>query len=217
MKYSAVVFDLDGTLVNSLQDLADATNYALTKLGKPVHEVRQYRYLVGQGLRNLIKDALGVGNEGLIDEGMRLFHEYYDVHMYDHTGPYEGVVGMLKDVQAAGVKIGVLSNKPNSATKEVVEKLLKEIEFDAVFGAREGVPIKPNPKGLHDTLAYLGVEGKGCMYVGDSKVDMLTGKSAGLFTVGVTWGFRDEAELQQNGADVLVHDAEQLKMEILGM
>ena len=216
MKYSAVVFDLDGTLVNSLRDLADATNDALAKMGKPGYEERAYRHLVGQGLRNLIKDALGGGEESLIDEGMRLFHEYYDVHMYDHTGPYEGVVEMLKEVKKAGVKVGILSNKPDCSTKEVSERLLSGIDFDAVFGAREGVPIKPNPQGLFDVLDHLGVKADECIYVGDSKVDMLTGKSAGLYTVGVTWGFRDEEELKTNGADVLVHDTEQLKFEILG-
>ncbi|QDU32980.1 Phosphoglycolate phosphatase [Poriferisphaera corsica] len=216
MNYEAAIFDLDGTLVNSLRDLADAVNYALRELGRPMHELEAYRYLVGQGVKNLIRDALGAGHEGLFEEGLRLFHEYYDVHMYDHTGLYPGVGEMLRELKNGGVKLGVVSNKPDGATREVVTKLLDGYGFDVVFGAREGVAIKPDPAGLREAMDVVGVKPSECVYVGDSKVDMLTGKAGGVMTVGVSWGFREVEELEQNGADVVVHDACELSRIILG-
>ena len=215
MKYEAVIFDLDGTLVNSLQDLANAVNFAMNELGQPKHELEAFRYLVGQGLRNMIKDSLGREFEEKTDEGMKLFHKHYDVHQYDNTKPYEGVAQMLQRLCDAGMKVCILSNKPDAATKSVVGHLLKGIEFSIVRGQREGIPIKPNPIAVLEMTEQLGVDPEKIVYVGDSKVDMLTGKSAGLYTIGVSWGFRDIMELQQNGADVIVDDTEQLLDAIL--
>ncbi|WP_432799273.1 HAD family hydrolase [Poriferisphaera sp. WC338] len=208
MSKKAVIFDLDGTLVNSLQDLADAVNHTMQTLGRPVHELSQYRYLVGQGLRRLIYDALGgdgsAEHDALTDRGIEIFHMYYDVHQFDHTDVYTGVSELLDVLTEHKVRLCVLSNKPHDATTNITKRLLGRWPFEIVCGHREGMPAKPNPASAMKIIEELGLEPNDCVYVGDSKVDMLTGKSAGMFTVGVTWGFRDREELQQNGADQLI-------------
>lgn len=203
--YQAVMFDLDGTLADTLQDIANAGNHALASLGHEPLRVERYRYLAGQGLRYLVTHALGPRHQDHVDEGIRLFREHYAVHKYDHTGPYAGIPRLLDALQARGPWTAVLSNKPHDATVEVVERLFGRWSFDAVRGHNGDAPLKPDPRAALEIADELDVEPERWIYIGDTKVDMRTGKNAGFCTIGVTWGFRDEDELRDNGADLIVH------------
>lgn len=210
MRFEAAIFDLDGTLLDTLRDLATAANHSLSNLGQPTHPLDAYRTLVGQGVRNLFIDALGPDHQGLLDEAIAGFHSYYADHRFDTTKPYEGVWAMLNRLDQAGVKLGVLSNKPHEATIDVVEHYFSDIPWSAVRGHKPGTAPKPVPGSARETLEVMCVAPERCIYVGDTKVDMLTGKAAGMFTVGVSWGFRSVEELSANGADAIIDEPGQL-------
>ncbi len=204
MPYRAVLFDLDGTLADTLEDLAIAANHALTQLGRPTFPTRRYRYLVGQGLRSLLTEALGPDHRDLIEPGMELFRDYYGRHSLDHTGPYPGIPELLDDLTRRRLKMAVLSNKPDSATQEMVAKVFSRWEFDAVVGQRDGGPLKPDPAAALQIADALAIRPSEWLYVGDTRVDMLTAGSAGMFPVGVLWGFREEQELRESGAKAII-------------
>lgn len=204
--FDAVIFDLDGTLLDTLADLADCCNHAIAQFGVEPIGYERYRYLIGQGVRYLCEHALGPGKAQHTDEAVRLHIERYKDHKYDQSAPYPGIVAMLRELSAMRVKLGILSNKPDAATNEMVAHLLGEFQFDAVWGHRTGYQPKPDPASARALIESLGVSADRVIYVGDTRADMLTGKAAGFTTVGVTWGFRDEAELRQNGADHIIHE-----------
>jgi len=215
MRFDAAIFDLDGTLLDTLADLSTAANHALTRVGRPTYPIDAYRTLVGQGVRNLFIDALGPDHQDLLDDAIAGFHTYYADHRFDTTRPYDGVWAMLSGLSANGVKLGVLSNKPHEATVDVVHRYFGDIPWSAIRGHKPGTAPKPVPGSARETLAEMGVEPSRCVYVGDTKVDMLTGKAAGMYTVGVSWGFRSVKELKDNGADAIVDSAEMLTNLIL--
>ena len=220
MPYAAAVFDLDGTLADTLDDLANACNRAIAAFGVPAIERDRYRYLVGQGVDYLVEHALATGGadkQQHAREAAQLHIDGYRQHMYDHSGPYPGVPEMLDALTAAGVKLAVLSNKPQRATAEMVGHMFKRWRFDAVWGYREPYAPKPDPASARALIDHLGLTPAQTVYTGDTKVDMLTGKAAGFFTVGVTWGFRDEAELRDHGADRIVHHPAQLAAVVTGV
>lgn len=195
------VFDLDGTLVDSLEDLADSTNYALKKNGFQTYPKDVYRNFVGDGVPMLIKRALGRLDTPEA-ENMLLsdFNMYYSAHYADHTRPYGGNIKLIEELNARAVRCAVLSNKPDNFVKTIVAKLMPDIEFSWVQGKTEGFPKKPDPAALNFIMASLGVKPENTLYIGDSDVDIFTGKNAGVRTCGVLWGFRGRAELEKAGA-----------------
>ena len=212
----AVIFDLDGTLANTLDDLVASCNHAIAKFGvAPIHRDR-YRYLIGQGVHYLLQHALGPTNAQHVEEGVQRHIAYYKQHMYDQSGPYDGVADMLDRLTKAQIKLAILSNKPQAATAEMASHLFGRWDFAEIWGHRENYKPKPDPASLQAVMQALQVTADQVAYVGDTKVDMLTGKAGGCFTVGVTWGFRDEQELRDHGADAIIHHPSELPALIDG-
>ena len=192
-----VIFDLDGTLLNTIADLAEAVNRALVACGFAEHPTDAYRFFVGDGVSKLFERALPP--EARTAENIARirthFMPYYEAHNADLSRPYEGILELLAELQSRGVKMAVASNKYQAATQKLVRHYFADTEFVAVFGQREGVAIKPNPQIIFDVLEVAGVTPEDVIYVGDSNVDMQTGPRAGVDTVGVSWGFRPREEL----------------------
>lgn len=215
ISHSAYIFDLDGTLVNSLTDLAAAVNQALAKAGLPEHPLEAYRHFVGNGLERLIRRSLPGGEDvvpeaGLVSMLTASMRVHYDCHWHDASAVYPGIPEMLAELDRQGMKLAVLSNKPDDWTCDFVQHFLPEIPFACVRGAREGVPHKPDPQSALELAALFGLPPEQIVFVGDSKVDILTGIHAGMTPVGVTWGFRDEAELRAAGATRIIHNPAEL-------
>ena len=204
-----VIFDIDGTLINSIEDLGQAANYALSKNGFPTHSLASYPFFVGNGVRNLIRKALPEENRNdtTIDSLLKDFKEYYDDHNVDSTKPYDGIMELLKQLQEQGVKLAVASNKYQKATEKIVSQLFPDIKFVSVQGQQDGVNVKPDPSIVFNILGVALVPKAEVLYVGDSGVDMETARRACVDSVGVTWGFRSEKELNEYHADRIVHRA----------
>ena len=212
-----VIFDLDGTLLNSLEDLAASTNYALRRHGYPEHELPAYRYFVGNGIDKLLERALPetVRTPENVKKIKEDFVAYYAVHKADFTAPYAGIPELLKELKGQGILLAVASNKYHSATIALVPEYFGEGLFDFVFGQRDGVPIKPDPTIVFDIIAAAGVRKEEVFYVGDSGVDMQTAVNSGVTSVGVTWGFREREELLANGACHIADHPDEI-IEIIG-
>lgn len=206
----AVIFDLDGTLLNTLGDLRAATNHALEVRGLPPHSMEEIRQFIGNGIRLLICRAMPEGTpEAEIDAALDDFKAYYAAHIHDRTVPYDGIPQLLTALRKRGIKVAVLSNKIDSASQQLIDYFFPE-KTDVVFGEHVGVPRKPDPTSCRMVMQQLGVQPEQVLYVGDSGTDMQTAKNAGLYAVGVTWGFRSKEVLLKYGADVLVHRPEQI-------
>lgn len=206
----AVIFDLDGTLLNTLGDLRAATNHALEVRGLPPHSMEEIRQFIGNGIRLLICRAMPEGTpEAEIDAALDDFKAYYAAHIHDRTVPYDGIPELLTALRKRGIKVAVLSNKIDSASQQLIEYFFPG-KTDVVFGEHVGVPRKPDPTSCRMVMQQLGVQPEQVLYVGDSGTDMQTAKNAGLYAVGVTWGFRSKEVLLKCGADVLVHRPEQI-------
>lgn len=206
----AVIFDLDGTLLNTLGDLRAATNHALEVRGLSPHSMEEIRQFIGNGIRLLICRAMPEGTpEAEIDAALDDFKAYYAAHIHDRTVPYDGIPQLLTALRKRGIKVAVLSNKIDSASQQLIEYFFPE-KTDVVFGEHVGVPRKPDPTSCRMVMQQLGVQPEQVLYVGDSGTDMQTAKNAGLYAVGVTWGFRSKEVLLEYGADVLVHRPEQI-------
>ena len=197
-----VIFDLDGTLINSVADLGQATNHALQLHGFPMHDLSKYNYFVGNGVTKLIERALPeqFRDEATIEKVKSGFLDYYMRHKTDLTRPYDGIPELLHALQEKGVKIAVASNKFIAGTQALVKGFFPDIDFCAVLGQREGVPIKPDPYIANEAMQLAGVGRGDCLYVGDTATDMQTASNAGLESVGVSWGFRPVSELKDAGA-----------------
>ncbi len=206
MKYRAVMFDLDGTLLNTLNDLGNAMNRTLEQEGFPTHPIDAYRFFVGNGARTLVTRTLpeSFRNQETIDRCFTRFRADYERHWNVDTRPYDGVPDMLDALAARDMKLTVLSNKPDADAKRCVAELLPDWTFEVVLGEREGVPPKPNPTGAHDIAAHLRLSAADIMYVGDTSIDMHTAIAAHMFPVGVLWGFRPRQELEDSGAQALL-------------
>ena len=192
------IFDLDGTLINTIADLAAATNYALSQQGFPTHETEEYLYFVGNGINKLFERALPENEktEENIAKTREWFIPYYDAHNTDLSVPYEGTLEVLQTLQDKGMMLAVASNKYDAATKKLIKYFFPSINFVAVLGQREHVPTKPNPTIVNEIIGLANLEKEEVVYIGDSGVDMQTGMNANVCTVGVTWGFRPKSELE---------------------
>jgi phosphoglycolate phosphatase len=205
MRFKACLFDLDGTLLNTLDDLAETANAALASLRFPVHPTDSYRYFVGDGLRVLVERIVpATCSEGQISECEHIFKNMYAAHWADKSRPYPGIEAMISSLREMGLKLAVLSNKPDDFTGLCVDRFFPANTFNCVQGQREGIPKKPDPAGALIIAERLGIHPADILYVGDTATDMRTGKSAGMTTAGVLWGFRESYELENNGADHIV-------------
>ncbi|MBR5822825.1 MAG: HAD family hydrolase [Paludibacteraceae bacterium] len=208
-----VIFDLDGTLLNTYEDIAAATNYALSQYGYPTHSTPVIKSFVGNGINKLFERALPEDEktEENILKIRAAFIPYYNVHGADFTMPFEGIVELLYTLQRLGLKLAVASNKYEQATKALVETYFPEIEWCAVFGQRESVPTKPDPTIVEEILEKAGISNKEeVLYVGDSGVDMQTAINAGVEGVGVTWGCRSREELESFSPRAVVNTCEEI-------
>lgn len=198
-----VIFDLDGTLLNTIADLGEACNYALKKEGYPEHPLSSYQFMVGNGVRMLMKRALVDADDETIDRMLGYFKEYYDEHDCDHTVPYKGIPELLSTLQDMGVQMAVASNKYQSAVDKIINHFFPDIKFVALMGQVEDRPRKPDPSIVFAVLNEVPTPKSEVLFVGDSGVDMETARRACVESVGVTWGYRPVSELRNAGADFI--------------
>lgn len=214
--YKNVIFDLDGTLLNTIDDLADAGNWVCRRHGWPTHTVEDFKYFVGNGMARLAErfspadQHTPEGIQAILEE----FMPYYNAHKEDKTAPYPGVAGLLGRLKEAGITMAVLSNKAHSLAPAIIEGYFPGV-FDFVQGALDGLPTKPDPTLLHRLMGEMGATADDTLFVGDSSVDIRTAKNGGLISCGVLWGFRTRAELEKEGADFIVDTAPALGELIL--
>lgn len=201
-----VIFDLDGTLLNTISDLGAATNHALKECGFPTHNLASYPKFVGNGVTKLIERALPEDERSpeTIEKVRDYFKEYYDQHQADLTQPYDGIPELLRELSEAGIKMAVASNKYQAAVDSLVKHYFPYVDWQAIEGQKEGVPTKPDPSIVFEILAKCPTQKSKVLYVGDSGVDMVTARRACIDSCGVTWGFRPVKELRDNYADNIV-------------
>lgn len=209
-----VIFDLDGTLLNTISDLANSTNYALACLGFATHLAEAYNLMVGNGINKLFERALPEGEKTKenVLQIRREFLLHYDRHNTDKSQPYPGISELLALLQSKGVQLAVASNKYQAATEKLIKHYFPHIHFIAVFGQREGIKVKPDPTIVEDILLMTNIEKEKVLYVGDSGVDMQTAINAGITSCGVTWGFRPRTELENYHPDYIVDKAEEIML-----
>jgi phosphoglycolate phosphatase len=205
-KIRGIIFDLDGTLLDTIDDIADAMNTVLASASLPRHPAQRYKQFVGDGVEQLVWRALPADRRG--SESVARFiasmREEYTRHLMNKTHPYPGILDMLDRVKTHGIHCAILSNKPHELTVKTVAHLFPSACFEAVYGVRDGVPIKPDPAGVHQILSDLSLTPEQCCYLGDSAVDMHTAHAAGITAIGASWGFRGVDELKQAGADRII-------------
>jgi phosphoglycolate phosphatase len=206
LKYPGIIFDLDGTLLDTIEDLADSMNQVLTDLGFPTHTLGAYKYFVGEGVEALIRRALPEDQlrPELLDQCLGAFREEYGRRWENKTRPYPGIPELLDHLTGLGLKMAILSNKLDQFTRIMVARLLPRWRFDPVFGARPSVPKKPDPAGALEIAASLNLAPNNFVYLGDTGIDMKTASTAGMVPVGVLWGFRPADELRAQGARWLI-------------
>lgn len=203
----AVIFDLDGTLLNTLDDLADSSNYALSRFGYPTRTIEEVRQFVGNGVAKLIERAIPEGkNNPNFEKCLAIFKENYAQNMYNKTAPYNGIIEMLSNLKSKGIKIAVVSNKFDLAVKELCKKYFEGfIDFAAGENEAQGIKKKPAPDTVISVLNEFNFASEDAVYVGDSDVDIMTAKNSKMPCISVTWGFRDEKFLLENGATILIN------------
>ena len=214
--YKYAIFDLDGTLANTLEDLANAMNYALSVEGMDTHPKDAYRNMVGSGIINFIKKASNQDSSDIILSIKKHFEQYYGEHFKDTTCEYEGTGKMLKNIKERGVATAVLSNKPDAFVGDILSSLYPDIVFEAKWGKKEEFPVKPNPESLFAIMEEIGADKESTVYIGDSDVDVFTAKNGGIDFIGCSWGFRGEQELCSAGAELIVHSNSELERLIIG-
>lgn len=208
MRYTAILFDLDGTLLNTLDDLANSMNFVLKQHGFTEYPVEKYKYFVGNGMEKLVRRVLPTAHQDeetvtiLLAEFLKKYNECW----HDKTKPYPGIVEMLDNLKSLGIKMSVLSNKADQFTRIIIEYFFGVDRFDFVVGAKDNVPKKPDPTAALEIIRDSNISPSSFLYLGDSGVDMQTANAAGLYALGATWGFRTEDELNTNGAKKLIHN-----------
>jgi phosphoglycolate phosphatase len=215
MRVKAVLLDLDGTLLDTLEDIANSVNSALVRYGLPTRSVDAYRYFIGDGVTMLISRALPDENRDsdIIAKCVKGFRQDYSRNWNVNTRPYEGVPELLDALAAKHIKMAVLSNKPDDFTKQCVSELLPNHNFEMILGQRDAIPIKPDPVGALQIADRLGITPSRFLYLGDSAIDMKTAVRAGMFPVGALWGFRPLEELREHGAQAVIEHP----MDLLGL
>lgn len=210
MKYEAIFFDMDGTVIDSLQDIVDAVNLTMRKFDLPEHTPERLRSCVGNGARRLIEQAVPEGTaQVFLDEIMAFYLPYYTAHSCVKTKPYEGIVPMLKELKARGLLLAIISNKPDSSVRLLAEGFFPGL-LSLAAGERGGIRRKPWPDMIDRAAGQLKVSKEKCLYVGDSEVDIATARNAGIDCVAVTWGFRSREELERSGATVIIDHPKEL-------
>lgn len=211
MTFTTVIFDLDGTLIDSLDDLADSANEVLAKYGLNVHPVEVYKKFIGNGMRQLIKNACPENTEAsLIDAIFQDLRSIYSKNYINKTRPYDNVLNLLEKLKVLGIKMAVCSNKPDILTNEIIEKIIGKEYFGVIYGEREGVPRKPDPTSLIEAAKFLKAEPEKTIYLGDSGGDMICARNAGMYAAGALWGFREKDELTESGAQILLSNPMEL-------
>ena len=205
----AALFDLDGTLNNTLDDIGDAMNWALEKNGLPTWPIADYRYMVGNGAKVLAQRAVG-SRADLAAQVHRDYQGRYETHSLVKTQPYPGIPELLRGLTERGIALCVLSNKPDADTRNGIHHFFPNTDFAVVRGQLEGVPLKPDPTAALDIAGQLGIQPGDFVYLGDTSVDMTCARNAGMVPVGVRWGFRDEQELRESGAALILSRPEEL-------
>ena len=214
----SVIFDLDGTLLDTIEDLGDSVNEVLAAREYPTHSYEEYCFFIGDGMENLIKRSLPnecLTDEGLIEEVLIDYREAYTRNWNKKSRPYEGIMECLDSLRSRNIVSAVLSNKPHHFTEMCVAELIGNQHFDIVLGQREGVRKKPSPDAAFEICNTIEVDPKDVVFVGDTNVDIVTGIAAGMKTIGVLWGFREESELREAGAQYIVDKPNQI-LEIIG-
>ncbi len=203
MTYKAVIFDLDGTLVDSLQDLADATNYALKFFGQPVHNTEAIKQMVGEGTDTLISKALAGDKQELIGQVLAKMREKYDKICLNKSRPYKGLLEVVAELAKRQIKLAVLTNKDEKMSQKIVSHFFDGF-FQIVKGTTQAVPVKPEPTAALQILEKLDIRPQEAIFVGDSNIDIQTAKAANIKAIGVSWGFRGRKELIGAGADIII-------------
>lgn len=209
----AFIFDLDGTIVDSVKAIADCANFCIEEAGYKAHDVEAYKLFAGDGQYELIKRALIAAGDENLDSYESVMERYIELFKDRcHLGcvPYEGITDMLLQLKSHNIKLAVLSNKAHLNTVKVIENVFGNEMFDCIQGQMNKIEKKPSPEGAYLVMEKLGVTAEECVYVGDTSVDMMTGHAANIYTVGVTWGFRDRSELVEYKADAIVDEAHEL-------
>lgn len=207
MKYEAVIFDLDGTILNTIDDLAFATNYALKANGLPERTVDEVRHFVGNGIRKLIERAVPSGSpEEMIQKVNGDFTSYYSRHCTDRTRPYDGIPELLGSLRSEGCRTAVVSNKDDYAVQTLCRVYFPSL-FDVVVGVRAGISKKPSPDTVNEVMRQLGMDKSRCVYIGDSEVDIQTAGNAGIPCISVAWGFKGRRFLEENNASAIADTA----------
>ncbi|MBO5411343.1 MAG: HAD-IA family hydrolase [Clostridia bacterium] len=210
MKYEAVLFDLDGTLTDTLEDLKNSVNFALSQFGFPERSIDEVRSFVGNGVRRLVFLSVPEGtDEKTAEDCLAVFKAYYKEHSLVNTKPYDGIIPMLERLRKNGFRMAVVTNKMDSAAQDIVRIFFDGL-IDAAVGQIDGVAQKPEPDGIFLALEKLGVEKEKSLYVGDSEVDCKTAENAGIPCIGVSWGFRGRSVLEANGAAAVIDRPEDL-------
>jgi phosphoglycolate phosphatase len=215
MSYRAVLFDLDGTLLDTIEDLANSMNSVLAGLGFPIHDVEAYKRFVGDGMEVLVHRALpeGCRDQETLAKSVGAMREEYGRRWAERTRPYDGIPELLDALMARGIRMAVLSNKPDDFTKMTISKMLSRWEFELVLGVRPGGAKKPDPQGALEIAEQLGIPPREFLYLGDTNTDMRTAVAAGMYPVGALWGFRTAEELSGSGARLLI----ERPMDLLGL
>ena len=213
--YKLCVFDMDGTFVNSIGDIADAMNRSLVAMGYKTYPEEDYCRMVGDGMRVLCERALPNDDKDELEKLISLYKEDYLNNCCVRTAPYDGMVDLIYDLKRNGIKSAILSNKPHEQVMEISEKIFEKDLFDEIIGNSYRFPTKPAPDSLYYIMDKYNATNNETVYIGDSDVDMILGKKAGVYTIGAAWGFRGEQELLNAGADDIAHNAEELCSLIL--
>ena len=206
MPHRAAIFDLDGTLLDTLEDITDSMNHVLEANGFPAHESDDYKLFIGDGARNLVKRALPLHarDDQTIDQSLLVFRKHYGKNWDHKTSPYPGIPELLDALTKRRIRLAVLSNKPDDFTQACVSKLLSNWKFEIVLGLSTDLPPKPDPAGASLIANRFELPPEECCFIGDTNVDMMTAEAAAMFGIGVLWGFRDRVELAANGAKAII-------------
>lgn len=210
MKYEAVIFDLDGTLIDTLEDLKDSINFALKQHGMPERSLEEVRSFVGNGVKKLVFRSVPENTSDELREScLKAFKAHYITNSMNKTKPYSGICELIKKLKEKGVKLAVVTNKTQDAADGIMNEFFKD-DFEIIIGQIDGVAQKPQPDGVWYAIEKLGASKQNSVYIGDSEVDCLTAKNSGISIIGVTWGFRGRRVLEENNADYIVDSPEEI-------